>query len=101
MSGKELAIRSVIGATFGILAALCYQGLPSNAEQTATVVVAGVLGGLALVTRALTLRRRLNWQQTGPKRKGLDPALWTVVGVVFVVFVGLFIWLFVSAARTH
>jgi len=97
-SGNELAIRSAIGATVGVSAMLLYRGWPSNAEQTASVIVAGVAGALALVVRGLTLKRRIQWQQAGPSRGGPDLALWSIVSVIFVVFVALFIWLMFSYA---
>jgi hypothetical protein len=96
-SGKEVAIRAAIGAAIGALAMLAFRGWPSDAEKTASVVVAGVAGGLALVGRGLTLKRRIQWRQSGEGHSGPDVALWAVVGVIFVVFVALFIWLMLSA----
>jgi hypothetical protein len=104
MSGKELAIRSAIGATVAALAVLFSRGWPTNAEQTATVIVCSVAGAGASVTGGLGVLRRMRWQQAeqnAPKQGGPDRALWAVVGVVFVVFLALFIWLMVSSVRMH
>jgi hypothetical protein len=86
MSGKELAIRSAIGATVAALAVLFSQGWPTNAEQTATVIVFIVAGAGASVAGVLGPLHRMRWQQAeqdAPKRGGPDRSLWAVVGVVF------------------
>ena len=104
-TGKELTIRVVVGAVVGGGAVLLYRGWPSSAEHAATIVVAGVTVALAVVMRGLGLRRsialRQAEQQSGSTRRGLDPVLWTIVGLVFVVFVALFLWLMVSAAGNN
>ena len=101
MNEKAVAIRAAIGAVIGIAAMLLFRGVPSNAEGTATVVVAGLVGAGFAVTRWLALRRRIQWQGSKGRTGGPDLALWSVVAVVFIVVVGLFLWLMVSTQGIH